>query len=36
VTTRQSLMGGRVAVEIGRMNPGLSDLVDLVSRHLVR
>ena len=33
VTTRQSLVGGRVSVEIGRMNPAGSDLVDLV-RHM--
>jgi hypothetical protein len=31
VTTRQSLMGGRVGEEIARMEPGKSDLVALVS-----
>lgn len=29
VTTRQSLMGGRVAEEVGRLNPTKGDLVDL-------
>lgn len=32
VSTRQSLLGSRVAEEIGRMEPTKSDLVDLVSR----
>ena len=30
MTTRQALMGSRVSNEIGRMNPGGSELVDLV------
>ena len=30
MTTRQALMGSRVSNEVGRMNPGGSDLVDLV------
>lgn len=32
ISTRQSLLGTRVAEEIGRMDPGRSDLIDLV-RH---
>jgi hypothetical protein len=31
MTARQSLMGGRVSDEVSRMDPGRSDLVDLVS-----
>jgi hypothetical protein len=30
ISARQSLLGSRVAEEIGRMNPGRSDLIDLV------
>ena len=36
VTTRHSLIGSRVGTEIGRMNPGSSDLVELVSRAKLR
>lgn len=32
LSTRQQLMGGRVSDEVGRMDPSVSDLVDLVSR----
>lgn len=31
MTARQSLMGARVGNEVSRMDPGRSDLVDLVS-----